>query len=159
MSANERVGVGGGCHWCTEAVFELLPGVSRVAQGYIRSLAPDEEFAEAVLLRYDRQRLSLQRLLEVHLHSHACSAPQARAGKYRSAIYVFDAEQAARVREGLAALRWQCESPPLTRVLLFAGFRRSPLARRHYYARDPGRPFCCRYIRPKLERLLLSAGR
>ena len=39
------IGFGGGCHWCTEAVFQPLEGVSEVRQGFIRSDAPDEAWS------------------------------------------------------------------------------------------------------------------
>ena len=39
------IGFGGGCHWCTEAVFQPLEGVSEVRQGFIRSDGPDEAWS------------------------------------------------------------------------------------------------------------------
>ena len=42
----EKIAVGGGCHWCTEAVFQALKGVEKVEQGYVASDPPFEEFSE-----------------------------------------------------------------------------------------------------------------
>ena len=44
---SEKVGLGGGCHWCTEAVFEALRGVVQVKQGFIRAAPPHDAFSEA----------------------------------------------------------------------------------------------------------------
>ncbi|MGJ8671076.1 MAG: peptide-methionine (S)-S-oxide reductase, partial [Oceanococcus sp.] len=43
-----RIGFGGGCHWCTEAVFNALRGVEQVSQGFIKSDPPHDSFSEAV---------------------------------------------------------------------------------------------------------------
>ena len=50
MKTNTQLGLGGGCHWCTEAVFQAIEGVERVEQGYISSRAPFENRSEAVLI-------------------------------------------------------------------------------------------------------------
>ena len=60
----ERIGFGGGCHWCTEAVFQSLRGISKVEQGWIRSTPPHEKFSEAVIVTYDPKVMSLETLIE-----------------------------------------------------------------------------------------------
>jgi len=49
----KKIGFGGGCHWCTEAVFQSLRGVLFVEQGYIASTEPNSSFSEAVIVSYD----------------------------------------------------------------------------------------------------------
>ena len=50
MSAEvQRIGFGGGCHWCTEAVFAALRGVICVEQGFIRADAPDDNFSPKLI--------------------------------------------------------------------------------------------------------------
>ena len=51
MSA-QKIGFGGGCHWCTEAVFQSLRGVTEVEQGFIKSHAPHDRYSEAVVVTY-----------------------------------------------------------------------------------------------------------
>lgn len=48
-----EIGFGGGCHWCIEAVFQSLTGVSKVTQGFIASNPPNEAYSEAVIIEYD----------------------------------------------------------------------------------------------------------
>ena len=52
-----RIGLGGGCHWCTEAVFQALAGVNEVAQGFCRSTAPNEDWSEAVMVAFDPDQI------------------------------------------------------------------------------------------------------
>lgn len=147
----ERVGFGGGCHWCTEAVFQALHGVARVQQGYIVSVPPDHIYSEAVLVHFNAARIDLDTLIEVHLHTHASTSNHALRGKYRSAIYYSDAAQSVAAKRGLARMQRQFKAPLVTRVLAYAGFRPSDARFSDYYARGPERPFCQRYIEPKLK--------
>ena len=59
MKAIQTIGLGGGCHWCTEAVFQQLRGVSSVRQGYIKSIEPYDSWSEAILLDYDPDQLAV----------------------------------------------------------------------------------------------------
>ena len=69
--ALEKIGFGGGCHWCTEAYFQSLKGVEKVEQGWISSSAPDDAFSEAVIVYYNPAVIPLNILIAVHLHTHA----------------------------------------------------------------------------------------
>ena len=145
--------MGGGCHWCTEGVFVSLPGVERVEQGWIAAPAPDAAFSEAVIVHFDPARIAPVDLLSVHLGTHSATGRHALRGRYRSAVYCFDAAQLVRWRELLRLLQADFAEPLVTRVLRFADFRASEAAYRDYFRRDPQRPFCRRYIAPKLDRL------
>lgn len=70
------MGSGGGCHWCTEAVFQALCGVSNVEQGYIKSLPPHDSFFEAVVVTLDPKDIPLDVLIYVHLRTHASMSVQ-----------------------------------------------------------------------------------
>lgn len=149
----ERIGLGGGCHWCTEAVFQQLRSVSAVEQGFIRSLSPHEAPAEAVLISFDGDTLPLEALLEVHLRTHSSSSRHKLRGKYRSAVYTFDEHQAERVRTALHTLQAHFDRPLVTQALPFGSFEPSPPQYQNYYARNSERAFCRTYIEPKLTLL------
>jgi len=108
-----KVGFGGGCHWCTEGVFQALRGVTQVEQGFLQSAAPADTWAEGVIVTFEPSVIGLETLSEVHA---------AETGK-----------------------------PVHTLVLPFAGFKASDERYQNYYRTDPNRPFCRRYIDPKLD--------
>jgi peptide-methionine (S)-S-oxide reductase len=147
----EKIGFGGGCHWCTEGVFQALKGVSQVDQGFIQSEAPSDTWAEGVLVSFDPAAISLATLAEVHLRTHSANGTYSPGGRYRSAIYVVDTEQREAAARTIARFASESGKGPRTLVLPFVGFRPSDARYQNYYQTDPGRPFCRRYIDPKLD--------
>lgn len=145
------VGFGGGCHWCTEAVFASLKGVSNVRQGWISSERPNLEFSEAVLLDFDPEQIDLATLIAIHLYTHASTSNHSMRGKYRSAVYFLDAETQKSAKASLANLQREFDKPVVTQVLSFAAFRLNREDSLNYYFSDPERPFCEVYINPKLR--------
>ena len=153
VTGKGRIGFGGGCHWCTEAVFDALRGVQLVQQGYVRSEPPAHTDSEAVLVDFDDNVISLRVLIEVHLRTHSSGSKHALRNKYRSAVYTFDDEQTAQCKQLLSELQGQFDHQLITQVLPFVGFTSSSARYHKYYATDPDRPFCTSRIEPKLDLL------
>ena len=147
------IGFGGGCRWCTEAVFQPLIGVVDVRQGFIISDAPDDSWSEAVEVDFDPRRVSLHDLICIHLTTHASTSDHKMRGKYRSAIYAIDGPMRNQVEAVTTELNQKAASGFITRALVHCGFRSSDFRFHDYYATDPKRPFCQTYIAPKLARL------
>jgi len=55
----KKIGFGGGCHWCTEAVFQHVEGVEKVEQGWIASVAPHDRLSEAVIVHFNTTKVKL----------------------------------------------------------------------------------------------------
>ncbi|MEM7596895.1 MAG: peptide-methionine (S)-S-oxide reductase [Pseudomonadota bacterium] len=147
------IGFGGGCHWCTEAVFASLRGVAFVEQGFIRSDPPNDSWSEAVRIEFDPNLIPLNVLMDVHLRTHASTSNHKMRGKYRSAVYVVSAAQGDKVRDGLTALQKGFEDPLVTQVLTLRAFKASDPRFHRYFERNANGPFCTRYIDPKLALL------
>ena len=143
--------LGGGCHWCTEAVFDHLRGVWLVEQGFARSDPPHEAWSEAARVRFDPEVIPLSVLLDIHLRTHSSTSAHSMRGKYRSAVYVEN--DGADVRAALAELQAGFDAPLVTQVLPLRGFRLNAPEFLDYYRTDPQRPFCRTYIDPKLAML------
>jgi peptide-methionine (S)-S-oxide reductase len=155
----QRIGLGGGCHWCTEAVFASLRGVIRVEQGFIRADAPDDGFSEAVVLTFEPEKISLASLIEIHLRTHSSMSNHAMRRKYRSAVYAMDEAQAEAARRVLTELGPGFDAPLVTRVLPFRTFRASDERFQRYAEKHAGGPFCTAYIDPKLALLRQEFGK
>ena len=99
-----KVGFGGGCHWCTEGVFQALRGVGQVEQGFLQSEAPADAWAEGVIVTFDPSVIGLTTLSEVHLRTHSATRARSPQSKYRSAIYVFEESQRHEAEQAIARL-------------------------------------------------------
>ncbi len=154
MYSLEKIGFGGGCHWCTEAIFQSLLGVTDVRQGWIASEGEAFTFSEAVLVEFDPGKIPLEMLVEIHLNTHKSTSNHSMREKYRSAVYIFDQEQSQRIRNILNELQTKFQQQLITQILPYAGFKASRDDIVDYYYKNPKKPFCDTFIKPKLKLLL-----
>ncbi len=148
---SEKIAFGGGCHWCTEAVFQVINGVVDVDQGFVSSFKPYDKFSEAVMVHFDPAVVNPLTLIKIHLETHSSAAAHNLRHKYRSAIYTFTLEQERRAYEMINTMNKELSQKIITKVLPFCKFQPSAEEFRNYYVRDPVKPFCQTYITPKLE--------
>jgi peptide-methionine (S)-S-oxide reductase len=148
-----KIAFGGGCYWCTEAVFQYLIGVEKVAQGFISSEGKNDAFSEAVIV-YFNQKISLKSLIEIHLYTHESTVKHSMRDKYRSAIYYFTEEQEKESQHILTTLQIDFDTQIITQILPFKDFKPSIEASQNYYIKNSQKPFCKKYIHPKLDLLL-----
>lgn len=147
----KKIGFGGGCHWCTEAVFASLKGVKEAAQGWIASSFPNDAFSEAVVVSYDDEMISLADLIDIHLHTHSSASLHSMRDKYRSAIYYFDDEDIGKTSEIIESLQSNFQATIITQVLPYVCFKASLPQHLNYYYSNPEKPFCTLYINPKIQ--------
>lgn len=148
-----KITFGGGCHWCTEAVFESLLGVCSVDQGWASSTDEHRSYSEAVMLNFDASAISLKTLLEIHLLTHSSTSNHSMRGKYRSAVYVSNTQQGREVERDLCELQEGFNKPLVTKVLPLNSFKSNEQYQNYFY-QDPTRLFCQRHIAPKLSLIL-----
>ncbi len=115
---NEIVVFGGGCFWCTEAVFQELRGVVSVMPGYTGGTVPDPTYdavcsgetghAEATRVEYDPAQITYRDLLTVFFASHDPTTLNRQGNdigtQYRSAIFYSTPEQKAEAEKFIAEL-------------------------------------------------------
>ncbi|MGF1715414.1 peptide-methionine (S)-S-oxide reductase [Photobacterium chitinilyticum] len=152
-----KVGLGGSCYWCTEAIFRSLIGVEQVEQGWLSAVG-QEEPSEGVIVEYDEQGIDLLNLIRIHLHTHSCTSNHVLRGRYRSAVYVYNPEQYWAARSCLESLQAEFDQPVITQVLDFKAFKSSRRQNQDYYYSNPNKPFCRNQITPKLQKLLTKFG-
>jgi peptide-methionine (S)-S-oxide reductase len=149
-----KIAFGGGCHWCTEAVFQSLIGVEKVVQGWVASIAKNNNFSEAVIICFDSSKIDLETLIEIHLLTHKSSSNHSMRKKYRSAVYYYSDSQKQECQKIIGNLQANFEEKIITQIIAFHQFKPSSIAFQNYYQSNPEKPFCKNYIDPKLKMLL-----
>ena len=134
--SKKQLAFGGGCHWCTEAVFDHLEGVSVVQQGWIRSNSPHDSFSEAVLIDYDPKVISEEVLVQIHLVTHASTSNHSMREKYRSAIYFINPEDKDSIDHILSHAREIDSANYLTKILPLVEFQSNSEEFLHYYKNE-----------------------
>ncbi len=157
---------GGGCFWCTEAIFQQVKGVSAVESGYsggdtenpvYRAVCSGETgHAEVVQVTYNPLVVSYEDLVRVHLGTHnplTLNAQGADVGtQYRSVIFYNTDEErdiAERVIEELSLL---IEKKLVTELSPLAQFYSAEENHQNYYERNTGKGYCQNVIDPKLAK-------
>lgn len=144
------VAFGGGCHWCTEAVFQSLHGVDHVEQGWITSTPPFDTYSEGVIVHYDSD-IPLDTLIEVHLLTHSSTSLHSMREKYRSAVYYFNVVDKRIIEETIRRLALANVASYITQTLPFVAFKENTESQLNYYKKNKQAPFCQTYIDPKLR--------
>ncbi len=160
---------GGGCFWCTEAVFKMLKGVESVAPGYAGGTTPSPSYeavssgrtghAEVTRIAYDSAQVSYKTLLTVFFATHdptTLNRQGADVGtQYRSAIFYTTpaqkAEAEAFIREVDASTKEG--NPIVTTVEPLSNFYEAESYHKDYFARNPEAAYCNLVISPKVEKV------
>lgn len=146
-----------GCFWGVEAAFRRVKGVLDVTVGYTGGTLPDPDYrsvcsgrtghAEAVLVRFDPEVVSYERLLEFFWKIHDPTTLNRQGpdvgNQYRSAIFTHSAEQEQSARRSLAALEasGQLRRPVVTQIVAASVFY--PAEEYHQrYLEKHGRAHC-----------------
>lgn len=159
LKEEKKIGFGGGCHWCTEGVFNSILGVSKVEQGWISSILPHDSFSEAIIVHFDIGKIDLHTLISIHLHTHSSTANHSLREKYRSAIYYFNDEQKLEVEKALKLIQEEFQLPIITKTIPFVSFKLNTETYLDYLYTRPQGLFCESSIYPKLKTLLERFGK
>ncbi|AXP80012.1 Peptide methionine sulfoxide reductase MsrA [Mariniflexile rhizosphaerae] len=154
MELISKIALGGGCHWCTEAVFQSLLGIEKVEQGYVASIDENASFSEAVIVHFKPEIISLETLVEIHLYTHKSTSNHSMRTKYRSAIYTFSEAQNQQSKAIINNFQKEFDNKLITKVYPFHSFKASRDDIQNYYIKNPEKPFCETFINPKLKLVL-----
>ena len=164
----EVITLGAGCFWCTEAVFQQIPGVLDVISGYMGGHVEkptyeqicdgDTGHAEVTRLVYDPAKVPLAKILETFWKAHdptTLNRQGADVGtQYRSAIYYETDAQRDAAEKSKAAAQEKFQAPIVTEITKAGPFYPAENYHQDYYHRNKARnPYCQVVIAPKLGKL------
>jgi peptide-methionine (S)-S-oxide reductase len=158
---------GGGCFWCTEAVFELLPGVKGVVSGYAggKSANPTYEeictgrtgHAEVIQVEYDPAVVSYEKLVEVFFEAHDPTTLNRQGAdegtQYRSVIFWHDELQHQAAEAGKKAAQAHFDDPIVTEISPLPKFYPAEKYHQDYFRNNPNQGYCTFVIKPKVKNL------
>ena len=157
---------GGGCFWCTEAIFQEVDGVENVKSGYSGGKTENPSYrevcsgvsghAEVIQLSFDPNKVSYKDLLRIHLSTHdptTLNRQGADTGtQYRSVIFTHDDEQAEAAKEISAELQESYTNPIVTEIAEYDKFYEAEEAHQNYYRNNSTAGYCQAVINPKLNK-------
>jgi peptide-methionine (S)-S-oxide reductase len=172
MATLESLVVGGGCFWCVEAAFELLPGVEAVVSGYAGGARPNPTYeqvcagvsghAEVVRIDYDPARITLDTLLDYFWVIHdptTLNRQGADVGtQYRSVVFYAGAAQKAAAEAALARANPGWGGRIVTQLAPLETFYEAEVYHQDYFRLNPHGGYCQAVIRPKIEKLRKALG-
>ena len=162
----EMATVGGGCFWCTEAVYQQLIGVDKVESGYSggRTLNPTYEqicegntgHAEVIRIEFDNTIVSYRDILEIFFTIHDPTTLNRQGNdvgtQYRSVIYTHSDEQMATAREVIAAMGQVWDAPIVTELQEAPIFYPAEDYHQNYFRSNPMQSYCAYVVAPKVSK-------
>ena len=160
---------GGGCFWCTEAVFKSLKGVSKVLPGYAGGTVSHPTYlqvasgktghAEVIYVEYNPEEISYRDLLTVFFGSHDPTTLNRQGNdvgtQYRSVIFYTNEEQKIESEKMIVEINNSNPSgaPLVTEVHSLNQFYEAENYHHDYYTNHKTAPYCQIFINPKLEKV------
>ncbi len=160
---------GGGCFWCTEAVFNQLQGVVSVLPGYAGGTLEDPTYeqvcsgrtghAEVVRIEFDADQIAFEELLGVFFATHdptTLNRQGADVGsQYRSVVFYADEQQKRQAEAFIKQVNDSnaYDSSIVTTLEPLTEFYDAEDYHQNFYARNPYQPYCELTIPPKLAKL------
>ena len=162
--------LGGGCFWCTEAVFEKIGGVTDVVSGYAGGKSKNPTYkeictgksghAEVIKITFNTKVLSYTKILEIFGKCHDTTTLNRQGAdvgtQYRSTIMYLNENQKSIAEKWKQDFNKRLSSPVVTEIVEAPTFYVAEEYHQDYYARNPNQGYCNFVIRPKLKKLNLE---
>lgn len=164
---------GGGCFWCTEAIFRRLKGVESVESGYSGGNVYDEKdlsyekiftgttsYAESIQVKFNPKIITYEKLIEVFFYTHNPTTLNRQGNdvgkQYRSIIFFHNQKQkeiSEKVKKGIKKNK-EYKNPVVTEIKPFVKFFKAEKYHQDYYEKNRGNSYCSIVIDPKIKKLL-----
>jgi peptide-methionine (S)-S-oxide reductase len=158
--------LGGGCFWCTEAVYLQARGVTRVESGYMGGHQPDPTYeqvcagtsghAEVVRVEFDPEQISYRDILEVFFTIHDPTTLNRQGNdvgtQYRSVIYYTSPEQENVARHVIAEMAAVWDAPIVTELTAAQTWYKAEDYHQDYFNQHPLQGYCAFVVAPKVAK-------
>ncbi|WP_419212690.1 peptide-methionine (S)-S-oxide reductase MsrA [Maribacter sp. X9] len=160
--------LGGGCFWCTEAVFQEVKGIEKVVSGYTGGNAPGRPtyreicsgltgHAEVVQISFNPDLISYKDILVIFMTTHDPTTLNRqgadRGTQYRSVIYYHTEYQKKTARQVLDQMASVFDNPIVTELSPLGVFYNAEDYHQDYYRNNSEQGYCQMVINPKLAKL------
>lgn len=161
--------LGGGCFWCLEAIYERVPGVLDVTNGYAGGRTPNPTYsqvcsnktghAEVVRIQFDRRQITYSQLLDLFWKSHDPTTVDRQGAdigsQYRSIILYTSEEQKQAAQRSIREINASgaYDQPVVTTVEPLERFYPAEDYHQNYFRNHPNAPYCVFVIQPKLDKV------
>lgn len=159
---------GGGCFWCTEAIFQMIKGVEEVMPGYAGGETQNPTYeslhagvtghAEVIQITYDPEIVTFRNLLEAFFSAHNPTTLNQQGAdigeEYRSIILFNDADEEKQAKEYIKELEDQkvYPDPIVTELKQLDKFYPAESYHKDYYQKNTDQPYCQIVINPKVKK-------
>ncbi len=158
--------LGGGCFWCTEAIYRSLRGVHHVESGYCGGTVENPSYdqvctgatghAEVVRISFDPAQISYALLLEVFFKTHNPTTLNRQGGdtgtQYRSVIFYQNTAQHEFALKAVQAAGRVWTEDIVTEIAAAQIFYPAEKVHQSYFERNQDAPYCAAVIGPKVEK-------
>jgi peptide-methionine (S)-S-oxide reductase len=160
---------GGGCFWCTEAIFKMLKGVSSVMPGYAGGNKPNPTYedvcsgktghAEVIKIEFDPKEISFDTLLTVFFATHDATTLNRQGNdvgtQYRSVIFYTHERQKEIAEKFIKDINNSHKEgdPVVTEIKPLDTFYEAEHYHQDFYAKNKYQSYCQIIINPKLDKV------
>ena len=171
MSQNlEQATIGGGCFWCTEAIYLDVEGVEKVVSGYAGGHVPNPTYeqicakntghAEVIQITYDPEIITYEDILTIFWRVHDPTTLNRQGNdvgpQYRSIILYHDDEQREIAEASKAEAQQLFDDPIVTEIVPLEKFYEAEDYHQNYYNENRYQPYCMVVIDPKVKKFRKS---
>ncbi len=159
--------LGGGCFWCTEAVYQQIKGVASVESGYTGGKIPNPTYeqictgktghAEVVKLDFDTDIISYREILEIFFTVHDPTTLNRQGNdsgtQYRSVIYYLSPEQQQTAQQVIASMASVWDAPIVTELSPPETYYKAEAYHQNYFNQHPLQGYCAFVVAPKVAKV------
>jgi peptide-methionine (S)-S-oxide reductase len=166
-SKTEELVIGGGCFWCTEGAYLIVPGVTKVVSGYAGGHVENPTYeqictkttghAEVIKITYDPAKVSTKDLLDLFWYVHDPTTPNQQGAdkgpQYRSTIMYANDEQKKLAEQSIKEHAKEFDAPIVTEVVPLKKFYAAEDYHQDFANKNPYQGYVCAVVKPKIEKM------